>query len=215
MENDMHFAHKVQTQFLCLLMVLTLFGLGGPRCILPQQTEATQPKVSDQPLSTGQIAVYRAVLSTWMSGGKEPLNLAIRTDIFPMQGEFDSHECLKGLDLEPVEDDVVHRFRLEDLALLKPANVRLVDRDAQEKVVDENDPGKAIRQGKSIDSALKNGFAHGIAWFSEIRFDKSHTHAVVFYGFRCGALCGNGGTAILERTNGAWKLKSQCSNWMS
>jgi hypothetical protein len=196
--------------------VFTLFGLGGSSCIIfPQQTEAAQPKVSDQPLTAEQIAVYRAVLSTWMFGGKEPLNLAIRTDLFPMEGAFDSHECLKDLDLEPTEDNVVHRFRPEDLALLKPANIRLVDRDAQEKEVDENDPGKAIRQGKSIDSALKNGFAHGIAWFSEIRFDKSHTHAVVFYGFRCGSLCGNGGTAILEKANGVWKLKSQCSSWMS
>lgn len=198
-----------------LLCVVVFFIIGFARYSGAQPPASVQPRMSDQPLSVDQLAVYKAILATWMYDGKQPLNLATQTDLFPMDGAFDSHDCLKGLDLEPAQEGVVHRFRPEDVASLKPANVRLVDREAQEKEVDNYDPGKAIRQGKSIDSALRNGFAHGVAWFSEIRFDKSHAHAGVFYGFRCGSLCGNGGTAILEKENGVWKLKSQCSSWES
>jgi len=86
---------------------------------------------------------------------------------------------------------------------------------AQQKEVEENDPSTSIRRGSSVHSAVENGFAHGYAWLSEIRFDKSHTHAVVSYGFRCGGLCGNGETVVLEKTNGEWKFKSQCSGWIS
>ena len=95
------------------------------------------------------------------------------------------------------------------------AKIRLVDDEAQEKEIEKRDPGKAIREGRSVDDAVKDGFAHGKAWFSEILFDKTHTHAVIFYGFHCGRLCGNGGTAILEKKDGIWNFKSQCSMWMS
>jgi hypothetical protein len=200
---------------LCVMALSAASIAGFSVQIYGQDTKARQSKVSDLPLSDEQLAVYRAVLSNWMTGGDQPLNLANLTDAFPVDGPFDLRDCLKGLDLEQIQSDVVHRFRPEDVALLEPAKVRLVDREAQEDEVGRNDPGKAIRSGKSIDSALKNGFAHGLAWVSEIRFDKSHAHAVVFYGFRCGSLCGNGGTAILEKVNGVWTFKSECSNWMS
>jgi hypothetical protein len=208
--------HHLRWAALFLVFWMPAFELSGvASSACAQTTDSAQPKVSDRPLNDEQLAVYQAVLSRWMSGGKQPLNLAVETDAFPMDGAHDATDCLKGLDLEVAPDNVVHRFRTEDLVQLKPANLRLVDPEAQQKEVDENDPGKAIRQGKSIDSALKNGFAHGLVWFSEIRFDKSHTHAVVFYGFHCGSLCGNGGTEILEKRNGVWKFKSQCSIWMS
>jgi hypothetical protein len=208
-----HFLRGICKSLLLCLVVSLIIGFGLYSGA--QSPASAQPKISDQSLGVDQLAVYKAILATWMYDGKQSLNLATQTDLFPIDGAFDSRDCLKGLDLEPVQEGVVHRFRPEDVASLKPANVRLVDREAQEKEVDNNDPGKAIRQGKSIDSALRNGFAHGIAWFSEIRFDKSHIHAVVFYGFRCGSLCGNGGTAILEKENGEWKLKSQCGSWES
>jgi hypothetical protein len=171
--------------------------------------------VSDQPFTAEQLAIYRLILTGWMSGGPDPLNLVVQTDAFPMDGAWDAHDCLKGLDVEPNDPLVVHRFAPEDLAQLSPARVRLVERDAQEKDEKANDPWKSFQRGKPLKDALKNGFAHGFAWFSEIRFDKSHSHAVVFYGFICGDLCGNGGTAILEKTKDVWKVKSQCSEWES
>ena len=98
---------------------------------------------------------------------------------------------------------------------LAPSKVRLVDPDAQRKEVAENDPGKKIREGSSIKDAVAHGFAHGLVTLGEIRFDKDHAYAVVWYGFTCGALCGNGATVILEKKNGKWGVRDHCSNWVS
>lgn len=154
-------------------------------------------------------------LNRWMGRESDSLNLADVTAAFPTDGAFGAKDCLKGLDIETGHRGPVHPFRSEDLAKLSSVKIRLVDDKAQEKEIEKHDPGKAIREGRSVDDAVKNGFLHGKAWFSEILFDKTHTHAVVFYGFHCGSLCGNGGTAILEKQNGVWKVKSQCGIWMS
>jgi hypothetical protein len=197
----------------CLLAVLSLTISSTCSYSSGQSPDEIKPKVSDLPLTDEQLGVYRVILSGWMSNEVTVLNLADLTEPFPQ--ENGSTSCFKGLDMEPDHPDVVHRFRAEDLVKLSPAKLQLVSSEAQEEEVGKHDPGKAIRNGKSIDEALKDGFAHGRTWFSEVRFDKSHTHAVVFYGFHCGSLCGNGGTAILEKSNGKWKVKSQCSIWMS
>ncbi len=202
-------------RLLRLASAVTLLAAGLAPCAGAQQAAPAAPKVSDQPLSTEQLAVYRSILTMRTKDGPSPLNLVAETDVFPMEGTFDARECLKGLDLEPYDPAVVHRFRSEDLAQLRSVRLRLVEREAQQKEVEKNDPSKSIQRGSSVEDAVRNGFAHGYAWLSEIRFDQSHTHAVVFFGFHCGQLCGNGGTVILEKTNGAWKVKSQCSVWMS
>ena len=62
---------------------------------------------------------------------------------------------------------------------------------------------------------MRNGFAHGLVTLSEINFDKEHKHAIVSFSFFCGSLCGNGGTAVLEKVDGAWQRKSNCHNWIS
>ena len=79
----------------------------------------------------------------------------------------------------------------------------------------DNDPGKAIQKGKNVDEAVANGFAHGLLTISEIRFDKTHTHALVSLSFVCGGLCGNGTTMLLEKKDGAWMRKAQCGGWVS
>lgn len=80
----------------------------------------------------------------------------------------------------------------------------------------QNDPGTAIRQGESVDEAVKNGFAHGLFTFSEIRFNKDHTIAVVSFSFVCGGLCGNGNTFVMaKRKTGEWKRVHTCGGWVS
>jgi hypothetical protein len=192
--------------------VVLLFAVAAP-CAKSQQDEP-KPKVSSDPLTAEQLTVYRTVLHDWMDDGKSIVHLQALTEVFPTSGANDSSDCLKGLDMEPAKSEV-HRFRPADLPQFGSSRIRLVDGDAQEKEVEQNDPGKAIQNGTSVDDAVSNGFAHGKTWLSEIRFDKTHTHAVVFYGFVCGGLCGNGGTVILEKTAKGWKRKSQCSVWMS
>ncbi len=137
-----------------------------------QEAADTQPKISEQPLTAEQLAVYRVVLHGWMENEVSSINLSIQTIPFPTSGAFDAGDCGKELDLEPVVPGVVHRFRPADLPQLGSDKIGLVDPEQQRKEVAENDPGKTIGEGRSIEDAVRNGFAHGLVTVSEIRFDK-------------------------------------------
>jgi hypothetical protein len=193
-----------------MVVILAAAGLAAA-----QEAAETKPKVSDQPLTAEQLAVYRVVLHGWMENEVSVINLSIQTVPFPTSGAFDAGDCGKGLDLEAVAPGVVHRFRPADLPQLGSDKIGLVDPERQRNEVAENDPGKTIGEGRSIEDAVRNGFAHGLVTVSEIRFDKQHKHAIVSYSFFCGSLCGNGGTVVLEKADGAWRRKSRCSDWIS
>ena len=184
--------------------------------IVPPLTSGAQepkPKLSDMPITPEQLAIYRIALHDWMDDGKHPIHLSIETT----QSELGDMEasCSKGLTMEDRPQDEVHRFRPTDLPQLGSSRLELVDPEKQAAEVRENDPGKHIRDGSKIADAVSNGFAHGLVTLGEIRFDKSHTHAILWYGFTCGALCGNGGTVLLQKNKGVWAIKSHCSNWIS
>src|SRR5208283_4185683 len=115
-------------------------------------------------------------------------NLADQTVPLQTSGPMGDEECAKGLLMGPVSTAVVQRFRAQDLPQLGSENIALVDPDRQKKEVAENDPGKTIGEGRSIEDAVRNGFAHGLVTLSEIHFDKDHTHAIVSYSFFCGSL---------------------------
>lgn len=195
----------------CLFAMRLAFPVAG----IAQGAVEEKPKVSEKPMTADQLAVYRVVLSGWMNNGKgkHAVLLSVETAPFALDGV--DADCGKELGLEAGPKGEVHRFRAEDLPQLMPSRVKLVDPDAQSKEVAENDPEKKIQSGSSIGDAVANGFAHGLVTLGEIRFDKERTHAVVWYGFTCGALCGNGATVILEKQNGKWSVKDHCSNWVS
>ncbi len=180
-----------------------------------QEPPNAKPKVSDRPLTAEQLAVYRAVLPRMMDDDKQTINLAVQTVPLETSGPTGDEDCEKGLDLEPASPAVVHRFRKEDLPQLGRNKIGLVDAEKQRKEVADNDPEKSIQRGLSIEDAVRNGFAHGLVTLSEIRFDKEHKFAVVSYSFFCGSLCGNGGTMVVEKRDGAWTRKSRCRDWIS
>jgi len=189
------------------LVALTLQGMvlaGG-------QSPDLAPVVSDKPMTADQLAIYRIVLKVWMDNGKgkHVVHLAIQTSPFSLS-DMDA-DCGKSLGFVAGPKGEVHRFRKEDVTLLKPSKVELVDPDAQSKEVAENDPGNHIGPGNSIANAVANGFAHGLTRLSEIRFDKDQTHAILWYDFSCGRTCGNGATVLMERKNGAWGIMRHCS----
>ena len=192
------------------VLVLASVGLAAG-----QETPEAKPKVSDTPLTAEQLAVYRAVLHGWVDDGKRRVNLAVQTVPLETSGPLGDEDCEKGLDLEPASPGVVHRFRKEDLPQLGSNKIGLVDPEKQRKEVADNDPEKTTREGASIDEAVRNAFAHGLVTLSEIRFDLEHKLAIVSYGFYCGSLCGNGGTVVMEKRNGAWARKSRCHDWIS
>ncbi len=193
------------------MLVLAAAGLAAG-----QDDQQAKPKVSDKPLTAEQLAVYRVVLGNWMAQEMPALNLAIQTVPLGETGPAGDEECVKGLDLEPATPTIVHRFRQQDLAQLGPSRtLTLVDPDRQKQEVRNNDPEKTVGNGRTIEDAVRNGFAHGLATLSEIRFDKGHKHAIVSYGFFCGSLCGNGGALVLEKIDGVWQRKSRCDEWIS
>ncbi len=193
------------------VLMLALAGLAAG-----QDAPEARPKVSDKPLTAEQLAVYRVVLGSWMAQEMPALNLAVETVPLGDTGPAADESCSKGLDLEPASPIIVHRFRQQDLAQMGPSRtLTLVDPDRQRQEVRDNDPEKTIGDGRTIEDAVRNGFAHGLATLSEIRFDKGHKHAIVSYGFYCGSLCGNGGTVVLEKIDGSWQRKSRCGEWIS
>ncbi len=175
----------------------------------------TKPTVSTQPLTSEQLAVYRAVLGDWMPNEMPTMNLSIQTVPLKANEPSGDKDCAKGLDLEPVAPTIVHQFRDADLAQLSSPRIVLVDPERGRKDAEDNDPEKTIGNGSSIEDAVRNGFARGLATLSEIQFDKNHTHAIVAYSFYSGQLCGNGGTVVLEKTDAGWRRKSRCHVWIS
>jgi hypothetical protein len=86
----------------------------------------------------------------------------------------------------------------------------------QSKTVRQNDPSKTMREGKSVDHAVKDAFASGLLTLSEIAFNKDHSKAVMSYSFFCGRLCGNGAVVMLKRVGRKWKVtKQSCGEWVS
>jgi hypothetical protein len=47
----------------------------------------------------------------------------------------------------------------------------------------------------------------GVLRLSRAGFNRSGTLALVYYSYRCGALCGQSGLAVLEKTGGQWHVQ--------
>ena len=175
---------------ICAVIAALTMAASGSRA---SGVDERKPVVSDKPLTAEQLAIYGVVLKRYLSGEPGSLNLSIQTESIETEGPFAGHDCSTKFDMEPAQPNVVHLFRPDDLSRLGVSSLRLVDPDQQGKEVKKNDPGKTIREGASVDDAVKNGFAHALFSLSEIWFDKKHEHAIVSYRFWCGSLCGNGG----------------------
>ncbi len=195
----------------CLAVILfAAIGLAAA-----QQAPDTKPIVSDKPLTAEQLTVYRVVLHGWLDNELSIVNLSIQTVPLPTSGAFDTSDCGKSMDLELASPALVHRFRALDLPQITSQKIDLVDPERQKREIADNDPEKTTANGRSIEDAVSNSFAHGLVTLSEIRFDKEHKHAIVSYSFLCGSLCGNGGAVVLEKIDGVWQRKSRCNEWIS
>ena len=201
--------------FASSLVCLVLLVLSALRLASGQQSQEAKTIVSDRSLTTEQLAIYKTMLASWFEGEKISGNLAIQTEPLDIKADYWDSSCFKGLLLENISPGIVHRFRAEDLDSLGSGALRLVDPEDQSKVIHEHDPGNAIRDGKPVDDAVEDGFSHGLLTLSEIRFDKTHTHALVQFSFRCGMLCGHATPMLLEKKNGIWKRKAMCGGYVS
>jgi len=181
-------------------------------------SDRDKPIKNAAPLSADEIAIYRAVLRQYESSDSGSLNVSARTypldAASPMTGLADS-ECLNGIQLENLAG-LAHSFHDLTPEVLPAKNIKLVDPKQQSKIVRNNDPDQTMRDGKSVDSAVKDAFATALFSMSEIAFDKERSHAVVSYHFWCGSLCGNGATLVFQKVDGEWKKTSRnCGGWIS
>jgi hypothetical protein len=164
--------------------------------------------------------VYRTFLQSYDNGSHTVVNLANKTiglDLPDTGNPLMSNppECLKGIKLEDTQAaaSIVH---ILDESLAVKGRVLLVDPKQQSDKIKANDPSKSMREGKSAEHAVTRAFASGLLTLSEIAFDKDHHWAVLNFSFSCGRLCGHGGTLVLEKTDGEWKItKRECAAWIS
>jgi hypothetical protein len=197
------------------------FAAGILLLVLPSTSFVSgegKPTKNTTPLSADEIAIYKSLLRQYASSESVSLNVAART--YPLDPEFQRNglknsDCLNGIQLDSLST-VSHTYHELTSDVLPGQNMKLVDAEKQSKIVHGNDPDKTMREGKSVDSAVKDAFAAALFSMSEIGFDKDHRHAVVSYRFWCGALCGNGSTLVFEKAGNTWKkTKRNCGGWIS
>jgi hypothetical protein len=173
-----------------------------------------KPVFSSTPLTADQIEIYRVFLANYNNGSKSTLNLSENTTSFDFERYGGKESCIASLKLDSNSGQQVHRF---DAQFHDFADIRLVNPNEQSQKIKEGDPEMGMRQGKSVEEAVKAGFAAGLLTLSEIVFDSTGRFAAMSFSFRCGALCGHGGVIIFEKTNeGKWlKANRPCSSWIS
>ena len=178
-------------------------------------TASDKASLSDSPMTSDQIEVYRVFLSSYTNGSKAPhLNLAKHTSALELSKEMSEGGCLKGIDLDAAySNSVVHEF---DSKTPLRENITIVDPEEQNKAVKEVNPSRTMRRGTPVNRAVANAFAIGLLTLSEVGFDKTHQYAVMSFSFVCGGPCGHGATLVFEKRNGHWKeLKRDCGGWIS
>jgi hypothetical protein len=202
----------MRLRFLIAVLVLISF-----RAVAQENTP--KPSVSDTPLASEQIAVYRAVLGVYLKGSDGVLNLANITE--PLDG-IDT-ACARGLDAGVAKESasIVHRIAPSTVADTK---IDLVDSDRQQATIKDNDPQNLMRKAiddhqkitdEQLDQSLKIAFGTGLFTLSEIVFDREHRRAAVSYSFVCGGLCGNGNTLVFKKVGHSWKVAKRSGGWVS
>lgn len=181
-----------------------------------------EPTLSKNPLTTDEVAVFRAVLKDYLKGSREVMLLADTTVPLEQSPTF-VRTCAAEI-AAPLDRDARATIHHIDPSVVTGLNVKLVDAAAQNKEVERNDPQRMIHDAiddgkkvtnKQLDDSLKKAFESALFTLSEIVFDPKHTRAVVAYSFYCGSLCGNGNTLALRRVGKIWKVSKHCGGWVS
>ena len=155
------------------------------------------------------------MLASWYRKEEVTINLAQNTSPIDLKDSEWFTSCYRNLYLERHDAQKTHLFRTEDLLKLGTYTIRIVDAAKQELLIKTYDPTAAILEGKPVDHSVDDAIRHSIITLSEIRFDKSHTHALVSISSQCGMVCGHSTPLLLVKVNGKWRVKSQCGGHIS
>jgi hypothetical protein len=182
-----------------MLVVLALSVFQGAVLVSAQQG----PQISSSPFTPEQTAVYQAFLAFYSREESQSwLNVAETTyALQPDDGDYSG--CMKGFPRVP-PTKVIHRLT-EDFG--KKNHLHVVD----PKIHKIHDPQDGMRNGQSVEAAVRAGVDTGLLTLSEIIFDDNHKRAAFRYDFICGSLCGHSETVVYERRRGVWKpSKNSC-----
>lgn len=180
------------------------------------------PRVSTEPLTAEQVAIYRAVLLDYVKDTKQWLNLADTTGPLRLSGPTAAGGCDPGfvLETEPAPNLPLHQIDARvahgiSVTLVDPTEqaARIKKSNTQEHVQGEADGSDS--SGQELDETERRAFRNGLFTLTEIAFDPRHQRAVVGYSFVCGELCGHGETLVLEKVAGKWKISRMCGEWVS
>lgn len=163
-----------------------------------------------EPLVGDEIAVYDAVLASWL--GKEHRHQLVDQQLSapPSSGDAEFKECTKGLDF-PGASPAIQESKSLVSVQFKTNGIELVDGSNWRPA----DPGQGIAKGKSVESAVDDGFSHSLISFSQIAFSRSGRDALVKFGMACGSLCGSGSTIHLSKRAAKWAIVGRCGGWIS
>jgi len=199
-------------------LAVLVFIILGLTTLSFAQSEEVKPKLSKNPLTSEQVAVYQTFLGFITNGSNKMIHVADTTewlDISDVKQDTDCTQSFGRMEFDdPKQSDPTVHTLASNLAVA--GHIALVDPARQTEKVKQNDPSKTMREGKSVDRAVTDAFASGLFTLSEIVFDKDHRKAVMSYSFFCGKLCGNGAVVMLKRVGGKWKItKQSCGEWVS
>ena len=191
-------------------MVKSWLALAVGLVCVPPAWAAGPPSSPAPSISPDEKAVYEAVLTSWLGAEQGPqfVNAELGPPPSPSDAEFT--ECAKGLDFPPNTPVQQGPKSLVGVQFNR-SGIELIDGSRWSPV----DPGRGIAEGKTVESAVKDGFAHSLMSFSQIVFNRTGRDAIVKFGMVCGSLCGSGSTLHLHKSGDRWVVLNRCGGWIS
>jgi hypothetical protein len=161
-------------------------------------------------ISPDERAIYETVLTAWLepNHGRQYVNARLSPP--PVASSPDYADCVKGVRFETAAGEPPPEKILPSAAFRLP-HIELIDGERWRA----RDPENAIARGKSIGSAVGEGFSGSLISLSQISFSVDRRDALVSFGMACGRLCGTGFTLLLHRTAAEWSIVTRCGQYMS
>jgi hypothetical protein len=166
--------------------------------------------VANDSISPDEIAIYETVLGSWLGKQNDPQLVSEQLSAAPSKEDPEFSDCAKGLNLSEAAQGNRPQKSLAGVQF-KRAGVQLVDGSKWKPA----DPGEAIANGTSVDTAVREGFSHSLISFSQIAFTRDGKDALVKLGMVCGGLCGSGSTIHLRKSAVGWEILGRCGGWIS
>ena len=198
------------------MQVRLLSGFLLLSCALPQNTVI--PKGESKPLPYEDKDAY-AVYAALLPSDRKLLIIQRETTRYPLETqqescfEFSARERTKW---EPVLKDYLQNNRAPKL--LQNAFVGA----PPHQLVDANQLSLFFERGGVIGGwkAFHDMFpkSEGFIRFSAVGFNREKTKAILYMGWHCGGLCGDGHNYTLERKNGKWvqlSVNHKACGWVS